>query len=122
MDGLDLDRLSTTLASLDELLDAAERGRPTPSMAIAGLANLEPVLRTTRLGTSVGLTNGTAPRPPEALEPDRGLINGFGRGGDRPTARRTRVAWGARARRARRGREALERMAREGPPWMEGTD
>jgi hypothetical protein len=122
MEGLDLDRLSSALASLDELLDAAERGRATPSMAIAGLANLEPVLRATRLGTSVGLTNGTAPRPPEALEPDRGLINGFGRGGDRPPAGRARVVWGARARRTRRSREALERMAVERPPGVDATD
>ncbi len=102
MDGLELERLRTALASLDELLDAADIGRPTPSMAIAGPANLRPVLRASRLGPTVGLTNGTAPRAPEALEPDRGLINGFGRGGDRPPARRARVLWGASSRRSRR--------------------
>jgi hypothetical protein len=122
MEGIDLERLRTALASLDELLDAADSGRPTPSMAIAGLANLEPVLRASRLGTSVGLTNGTTPMPPEALEPARGLINGFGRGGDRAPARRTRVVWGARSRRTRRSREALERIAQEGPPGLDAPD
>ena len=120
MDGLDWNRLGRTLRSIDELLDATERGKSVPSMAIAGRTNRPGSLRNLHLEASVGLTNGNAAPPPEALEMDRGLINGFAReGGDRSSSRRgRRVAWGARARRSRREREALERMAREAPPGL----
>jgi hypothetical protein len=118
MDGLDWNRLGRTLRSLDELLDAAERGKSVPSMAIAGRSNRAEAARSMQLESSVGLTNGNAARPPEALEVDRGLINGFAReGGDHsPSRRRRGAAWGARARRTRKAREALERRARETPP------
>jgi len=89
-------------------------------MAIAGRSNRAEDVRALHLEASVGLTNGNAAPPPEALEMDRGLINGFAReGGDRSSSRRgRRVAWGARARRSRREREALERKAREAPPGL----
>ena len=118
MDGLDWNRLGRTLRSIDELLDATERGKSVPSMAIAGRTNRPGSLRNLHLEASVGLTNGNAAPPPEAMQVDRGLINGFAReGGDHsPSRRGRRVAWGARARRTRKAREALERKARETPP------
>ncbi len=118
MDGLDWNRLGRALGSLDELLDAAERGKSVPSMAIASRTNQEAAARAMRLEPSVGLTNGNAVRPLEALEMDRGLINGFAReGGDRAHARRGRPpAWGARSRRRERARATLERKAKGTPP------
>jgi hypothetical protein len=118
MDGIDWNRLGRALRSLDELLDAAERGESVPSMAIAGRSNRPGSVSELHLEASVGLTNGNAAPPPEAMEVDRGLINGFAREGDArsPSRRARRAAWGARARRSRRAREALERKAREAPP------
>jgi len=118
MDGLDWNRLGRALRSLDELLDAAERSESVPSMAIAGRSNRPGSVSELHLEASVGLTNGNATPPPEAMEVDRGLINGFAREGDArsPSRRRRGAAWGARARRTRRAREALERKAREAPP------
>ena len=125
-------QLTAALTALDELLDAAELEIGTselrfePAEGMVNRAGAPPPMPAP-MGSLVGMTNGGTLRRPEGLEVGHGLINGFGREGQRSRAARTNrrlLAPRPSTRRARRAHEALARMAQRPvpeaelpPPW-----